>query len=347
MSLDIAPRARSPVGMSAHPGVRRVRRAGLLAALAALPLALAYRFALVYRVRAGFPHRHPPTWTPDQLGLPFEDVTISTPDGLALPGWFIPGGSGTRPGVVLVHGWESARDRTLPQAQVLHAAGFHVLTVDVRGNGANGPEALPMSVGEYAADARAAVAALRARPDVTSVGVLGHSMGGAGGLVAAARDPGIAAVVAVSAPADPYRLTRITFRLARLPLPGPVAWPLAWLTTRVFLRPRGHAVSDVDATRAIRAIGAPVLLIHGSEDGIVPVSHLERLAAARRAARPDAVTDTLVVDGGHHSWLYEFESYRAAIAGFFATHLGGPLPRTRRPRSRRPCPPCACPSPSG
>ena len=81
---------------------------------------------------------------------------------------------------MLVHGWESARDRTLPHAQVLHAPGFHVLTFDVRGHGANGPEALPMSVGEYAADARAAVAELRARPEVTRIGLLGHSMGAAG-----------------------------------------------------------------------------------------------------------------------------------------------------------------------
>jgi alpha-beta hydrolase superfamily lysophospholipase len=308
---------------------RRARRAGLLAALAALPFAFAYRFALVYRVRAGYPHRHPPIWTPDTVGLPYEDLEVPTPDGLRLPGWFIPArnaGTAQAPGVVLVHGWESARDRTLPHAQVLHAAGFHVLTFDVRGHGANGPEALPMSVGEYATDARAAVAALRGRPEVTAIGLLGHSMGAAGALVAAANDPGIAAVVAVSTPADPYRLTRQTFRLARLPIPGPIAWPLAWLTTRVYLKPRRHAVSSVNATRAIRTTGAPVLLAHGSDDGVVPATDLDRLAAARRGARPDARTDTLVVPGGRHSWLYEFPAYRAAIARFLAETLSGPVP---------------------
>lgn len=304
---------------------RRARRAGFAAALAALPLALAYRFALVYRVRAGHPHRHPPVWTPDHVGLPFEDVEIPAEGGLRLPGWYLPAGPARRPGVVLVHGWESSRDRTIPHAQVLHAAGFHVLTFDVRGNGANGPEDLPMSVGEYAADARAAVAELRRRPEVTTLGLFGHSMGGAGALVAAAQDPDVDAVIAVSAPADPYRLTRQTFRLARLPIPAPVAWPLAWLTTRVFLRPRGHTVGSVDATRAVRTIGVPVLLVHGSEDGVVPVGDLARLAAARRAARPGDVTETLLVEGGRHSWLYEFPEYRAAVARFLTSHLGGPF----------------------
>ena len=311
--------------MAARRRTPRARRAGLAAALVALPFALAYRFALVYRVRAGYPHRHPPVWTPDLVGLAYDDVEIPSTDGLRLPGWYLPAGPAKRPGVVLVHGWESARDRTIPHAQVLHAAGFHVLTFDVRGNGDNGPEALPMSVGEYAADARAAVAELRRRPEVTRIGLLGHSMGGAGSLVAAAQDDDVSAVIAASTPADPYRLTRQTFRLARLPIPAPIAWPLAWLTTRVFLQPRGHTVRSVSATNAVRSIDRPVLLIHGSEDGVVPATDLSRLAAARRASRPGAVTETLLVEGGRHSWLYEFPEYREAVARFLTEHLGGPF----------------------
>jgi len=304
---------------------RRARRAGLLAALAALPVALAYRFALIYRVRAGYPHRHPSTCTPDAVGLGWEDVVVPSTDGLRLPGWHIPAGGGMAPGVVLIHGWESARDRTLPHAQVLHAAGFHVLTIDVRGHGENGPEALPLSVGEYAADARAAVAWMLARPEVSRVGLLGHSMGAAGSLVAAADDPDVSAVVAVAAPAHPTRLTRQTFLLANLPIPGVVAWPLAWLTTRVYLRPRGHTVASISALEAVKDIAAPVLLAHGTDDGVVPVADIERLAGARRAARPTAVTETVIVPGGRHSWLYEFPAYRAAIVRFLAASLGGPL----------------------
>lgn len=305
--------------------LNRARCAGLAAALAALPLALAYRFALVYRVRAGYPLRHPPAFGPDVVGLPWEEARVRTSDGLELPGWFIAAGPSRAPGIALIHGWESSRDRTLPHAQVLHAVGFHVLAIDVRGHGSNGPEALPLSVGEYAADARAAGAWLRARPEVDKVALLGHSMGAAGALVAAADDPDIDAVIAVAAPADPSRLTRQTFRLARLPIPGLIAWPLAWLTTRVYLRPRGHTVSSISASRAVRDIAAPVMLCHGTDDGVVPFADLDRLAAARRAARPTAVTETHVVAGGRHSWLYEDRDYRAAIARFLATALGGPL----------------------
>ena len=68
-------------------------------------------------------------------------------------------------------------------------------------------------------------------------------MGGIGAILAGAADDRVAAVVATSSPADPLRLTRQTFRLAHLPIPDPIAYPLAWLTTRVYLRPRGHRVA--------------------------------------------------------------------------------------------------------
>lgn len=322
-----------------------VRLAGLAAAVAALPLVAAYRFAQVYRVRAGYPRRHEPLWAPDALGLAYEDVAVPSTDGLTLPGWFMPSWQAEAPGIVLVHGWESARDRTLPHAQFLHASGFHVLAIDVRGHGLNDAETVPVSVGEFAADAAAAVRWLAARPRVTRVGILGHSMGAAGALVAAAGEPAVEAAVGVSTPADPYRLTRQTFRLADLPIPGPVAWPLAWLTTRVYLQPRGHTVDEISASRAVKVIDAPVLLVHGDEDSVVPVSHLGRLAAIRRAARPDAVTETLTVEGGHHSWLFEFDVFRSTVARFFAASLGGPLSPDEAARAAEAIPAARLPEP--
>ena len=302
-----------------------LRRAGLTAALAAAPLALAYRFALIYRTRAGFPRPHPPLVTPAALGLPYEELTIPSAGTDGLPAWFVPARNGLPgPGVALVHGWESARDRVLPIVQFLHAAGFHCLSIDVRGHGSNPPETLPVSAGEFGADALAAFQALIARPEVTVGAIAGHSMGAIGAILAGAADERVAAVVATSAPADPYRLTRQTFRLANLPIPDPIAYPLAWLTTRVFLRPRGHAVATISAATALTSNDRPVLLLHGDADDVVPIPHFERLL--RVAAGGGRHVESLVVRGGRHSWLYEFPEYRRAVAGFLAAALGGPPP---------------------
>ena len=156
--------------------------------------------------------------------------------------------------------------------------------------------------------------------------LLGHSMGAAGSLVAAAGNPDVAGGrrgrdagrsgpshppdVPPRQPADP-RPRRVAPRLAhdaRLPAPA-----------RTHDRIRECNPGGPD-------IAVPVLLAHGTDDGVVPVSDLDRLAAARRAAQPRAVTETFVVAGGRHSWLYEFPAYRAAIGRFLATSLGGPLP---------------------
>src|SRR6188472_3867580 len=306
-----------------------VTRAGLAAAIAAAQVGLAYRFALAYRARAGYPRRFPPTMSPADLGLPFETLSVRSGDE-DLPAWFIPAGSGEPgPGVVLVHGWESARDRTLPLALFLHAAGFHCLTIDIRGHGANPPETMPLTAGEFGDDALAAFQALIARPDVTSGAIVGHSMGAIGALLAGAADPRVAAVVATSTPAGPYRLTRLTFRLAHLPIPDPIAYPLAWLTTRVYLRPRGHVVDDVNASSAVARYRGPILLAHGDEDQVVPPAHLGRLARAAAAGRAGALdpapVEALLLAGGQHSWAYEDPGYRAAVARFVTTALGGPL----------------------
>ena len=305
------------------------RRLGLTAALTFGPIA-AWRFAQAYRARAGYPHRHAPEHDPSDLGLAFETLSIES-GGIDLPAWWIPARGGVPgPAVLLVHGWESARDRTLPNALLLNAIGMHVLTIDIRGHGLNPPEELPLTAGEFGADALAGARALLARDDVTAVGILGHSMGGIGALLAAAAEPRVGAVVAASTPADPYRLTRQTFRLAKLPFPGPIAYPLAWLTTHVFLEPRGHTVGSVSAARAIERYRGPVLLIHGDADRVVPVGHLDRLERAAEKARQGddgaPPVQTLMIPGGQHSWLYEFASYRGAVGRFLTAGLGGPLP---------------------
>lgn len=308
----------------------KIRLAGIATAAVAAPVAAALRFAHVYRRRAGHPRPQPPTSDPSDFGLVHEDRSVPSSDGLVLPAWWIPAAGGERaPAIVLVHGWESARHRTLPNAQFLHALGYHVLTLDVRGHGANAAETLPVSAGEFGADALAGVEAALADPAVTAVAVLGHSMGSVGAALAAAAEPRVAALVLTATPADPYRMTRQTFRLAHIPLPDPIAFPLAWLTTRVYLKPRGRAPREISASAALGRYTGPVLAIHGTDDQIVPYGHLERLLAAGRSARlanPDATPiESLSIPDGRHSWLYEFPAYRGAIGRFLATALGGPM----------------------
>ncbi|HEX7492234.1 MAG TPA: alpha/beta fold hydrolase [Candidatus Limnocylindrales bacterium] len=318
--------------------------------------AASYRFALKYRERAGLPRRSPVDTTPEAFGLAYEAVSIPAGDH-ELSGWWVPAGGEVkkprrrkaaaadgdgaataaheppaprmepRPAIAVVHGWESNKGRTFAHVRYLHAAGFHCLVFDVRGHGDSPEETLPINVPEFAEDTAAAARWLASRPEVSAVGVLGHSMGAAGAIVAASQEPEIGAVVSLSAPADLVRMTRKTFEMAEMRVPAAIATPLAWFTAAVLLIPRRHAVQDASATAAAGRYTGPLLLIHGAQDHGVPVEHLEiigRAAAANRGEDAPAV-ETLVLPDFGHRWLYEAEGCRRRIAVFFAKSLGGPV----------------------
>lgn len=323
-------------------------------------IAAAYQFALRYRERVGLPHRSPIETSPAEHGLAFEQVEIPAGDR-HLVGWFVPAepdeapktvrasarsnaSTATaepppaattaadppdrRPAIVVVHGWESNRGRTFAHVLYLHAAGFHCLVFDVRGHGDSPDETLPINVPEFAADTAAAVRWAAARPEVSAVGVLGHSMGGAGAIVAASHEALIRAVVSVSAPADLVRMTRKTFQMAEMRIPEPIATPLAWFTAAMLLKPRRHSVKDASATLAAGRYRGPLLLIHGAQDRGVPVEHLERIARAAvdgRGRQDDPGVETLVLPESGHRWLYEDAGCRRKTAAFFASALGGPV----------------------
>jgi alpha-beta hydrolase superfamily lysophospholipase len=337
-----------------------------LTAAGAVGYAAAYRFALQYRERAGLPHRSPVESSPEDFGLAFERVEIPS-GSETLAGWFVPAApeptsperrrgrraesereseagpraadaTGTaalphpipadrRPGIVVVHGWESNRGRTFAHARYLHAAGFHCLVFDVRGHGDNPPETLPMNVPEFAEDTMAAARWLGARPEVSAVGVLGHSLGGAGAIVAAASEPLIGALVAASSPSDIVRITRKTFGMADMHIPEPVAVPLARIVARTLLAPRGRSLADASAMVAVRRYRGPLLLTHGAQDKGVPVEHLELIARSAVASRDphDPPVETLVLPEFGHRWLYESPEFRRRVARFFAGALGGPV----------------------
>jgi pimeloyl-ACP methyl ester carboxylesterase len=323
--------------------------------------AVAYKFALRYREKVGVPHRSTVETSPAEFGLAFELVEIPAGDH-HLAGWFVPAESerapkrarsgtptkdsagpaelapgapsmadpaGRRPAIVVVHGWESNRGRTFAHVRYLHAAGFHCLVFDVRGHGDSPDETLPVNVPEFAEDTVAAARWVAARPEVSSVGVLGHSMGGAGAIVAASHESVIKAVVSASAPADLVRMTRRTFQMAGMEIPEVIATPLAWFTAAILLVPRHHSVDDASATAAAAHYRGPLLLIHGAQDHGVPVAHLELIARAAvdgRGREGDPPVETLVLPDFGHRWLYEDAGCRRKTATFFARWLGGPVP---------------------
>lgn len=212
---------------------------------------------------------------PSAAGLRYEDVAMTTADGERLHGWWIPTLRPPAIGHVLFfHGNGGNISHRVAHARVLAEAGLDVLLFDYRGYGRS--TGSPDEEGTYR-DARAAREALLARPGVDAEGIvyLGESLGGAVAVELALEHPP-AALVLQSTFASVRRMARVHYAVV----------PAA-------------AVPDVYPTiDRIARVRAPLLVIHGDADRIVPVEQGRALFAA--AAEPKRLH---VVPGADHNDL--------------------------------------------
>ena len=187
--------------------------------------------------------------TPRSAGLEYTDLSIETDDGERLVGWWIEARTQPRGHVLLCHGnGGNIGDRVL-HADLLSAVGFDVLLFDYRGYGHSSGTA--SEEGTYS-DARAALACMLGRPgaDRASVLYLGESLGGAVALELALEHPP-AGLVLLSSFTGIRELSRVHYPFI----------PAA-------LVPDAYA-----SLSRIPRLRAPLLVLHGERDEIVPLSH--------------------------------------------------------------------------
>ena len=123
---------------------------------------------------------------------PMLPAETAVEQGLAYSLWLPAGDSGTRGGVVILHGAGSCKESHHDYARVLVAAGFAALAFDQRGHGdSDGP-----MDGRAIEDVVAMAELLRSRIGAESVALRGSSMGGCFSLLAAGP-AGARAVVAI------------------------------------------------------------------------------------------------------------------------------------------------------
>ena len=208
-----------------------------------------------------------------------EDVSFETADGVRLQGWFVPpvvgrpGRQGAGPAVLVCNGNGGDRSMRAGLAADLARMGLAVLLFDYRGYGGN--PGTPTEDG-LAADARAALAYLagRAEVDPDRVVYFGESLGAAVALRLAVERPPAALVLR-----SPF---------ASLAEVGRHHYPV--VPVSLLLRDR------YESAALAGRLTAPLLVVAGARDRIVPLAHTRRLFAA--APRPKRL---VVLDGAGHN----------------------------------------------
>lgn len=226
--------------------------------------------------------------TPEDIGLEYEPVTLTTDDGLALDAWWVP--SDASDGVLLFfHGNAGNISHRLHSLEHFHRLGLSVLIIDYRGYGNS--EGSPSEEGT-ALDARAAwnwlVEDKTIAPD--DIVVFGRSLGSA---VAAelAREVSPGAIILESSFRSVPDMAQRLYPFL----------PARWLARF------NYATEDY-----VRDIRAPVLVIHSREDEIIPFEEGQAVYAAANDPKK-----MLEIGGGHNTGFVEYEhSYLEGIRSF-------------------------------
>jgi len=249
---------------------------GLLGTLALLAVGLGLLWILQRRL-IYFPTAAVPE--PSAVGLAgVEPVSFSTDDGLELQAWFVPaqppaGPAAPRITVLMLNGNAGNRAHRAPLALALRRHGIHVLLTDYRGFGGN--PGTPTETG-LAADARAARQYLLGRPDVdpSRLVYFGESLGSAVAARLAAEHPPAALILR-----SPFT------SMADVGQHHYPALPVASL-----LQDRFPTLDH------IRRLEAPLLVIAGDRDRIVPLEYSQRLF--QEAPEPKTL---VLVPGADHN----------------------------------------------
>jgi fermentation-respiration switch protein FrsA (DUF1100 family) len=182
-----------------------------------------------------------------------QDVVLNG-DGIRLGAWYFPVAGGG-PAVLVCNGNGGDRAGRIALAAALNRMGLAVLLFDYRGYGGN--PGRPSEDGT-AADARVAQAWLAAQPGVEKIVYFGESLGAAVAVGLAVERPPVGLILR-----SPF---------TSLPDVGATHYP--WLPVRRLLMDRYPSIDRISS------VGAPVMVIAGDRDDIVPEALSRRLYEA-------------------------------------------------------------------
>lgn len=212
------------------------------------------------------------------------DTTIASTDGTRLAAHLgTPVGTARSRGVVVCHGFPTgprgalASASTFPELadRIARETGCPTLTFNFRGTGTSAGD---FSAAAWTQDIVAAIDAVVQGATVRTVALVGVAEGGTFALVVAADDPRISAVATLAAPRslqelarDPARVLDHARTVGTVRTPGFPPSVTEW----------GRELAAVDAEAAAARLGErPLLVLHGSDDPVIPPTQARAIAEA-------------------------------------------------------------------
>jgi uncharacterized protein len=229
-----------------------------------------------------------------------QDVTFPGSTGASLSGVLHQPAGQSKGGVLLAHCFTCSKDlHTMTRlARGLTEAGYGVLRFDFTGIGDSGGDFADKTVTRNVRDLVAA-ATLMVQRGFGPCALVGHSLGGAAVLLAAASVHTVGAVVVIGAPASPGHVRGLLVGAEdEIRREGRALVEIAgrqFPISAEFLDDLGRH----DQRQHVTDLGRPLLVVHAVDDEVVPVQEGEAIFAAARQPKafvPLLDSDHLVTD---------------------------------------------------
>jgi len=284
---------------------------------AGLLLVVAVTWSSLIFMAGIMPGKHPTGLTPADYGLDYERVTLTTADGLALTGWFIPrpleAGSAPSATVVVGHGYPFDKGGILDSSLFLHDK-FNLFYFDLRYFGES--QGAHTTFGyEEKKDVAAALAYLKTRPEVDPerIGMFGFSLSAA--VFLQARPEAAKAMVLDS----PYESLESLADSSYGFLPQPLRWLMVRLTDGIAMAAIRIRIGQVSPLAESPRLRCPVLFIHGLEDRQTPYQDSIRLFLACGSREKQL----WLIPGADHGQTssQDRQAYKKRVTAFFETYL--------------------------
>ncbi|MBI4698252.1 MAG: alpha/beta hydrolase [Nitrospirae bacterium] len=208
--------------------------------------------------------------TPDAIKLDYEDITLTTKDGVQISGWFIPA-QNPRATLLFCHGNAGNISHRIEKIQMFNALGLNVLIFDYRGYGTS--KGSPSENGLYL-DAETMYENLLHKKNAPpgQIIIYGESLGGAVAIDLAGRRESAGVIIEDSFTSAPDM--------------GKKVFPFI---------PAFIYQSRYDSLQKIKNIKGRKLIFHSIDDEIIPFEHGRKLFEA--ASQPK---EFVRLRGGHN-----------------------------------------------
>lgn len=249
---------------------------------------------------------------PIDYDLDAQTYTFAGQQGSQLSIWWINAVQSSDTTVVILHGWGANKSFMLPLAKPFHQAGYNILLIDAHNNGDSekrGVSTMP----KFAEDLASAVHWLNQnKPKACQQTIIvGHSVGAAAVLLAAAKSLKATVFISLASFVHPELIMHRTLKKLK---PVPDLIPLISNYVQWVI---GYKFDVIAPITSIKKIAQPTLLVHGTEDSVIPLSDFHLLC---NATQKENIKCLEIPEAGHDS-IDKIEAHFTELHDFIKKHL--------------------------